>query len=211
VEPLWRKAGRLLRSRRGAAIVRSAWVIASLFASLLVASVLPSAAHANLSLHRASQAIKRKVHHFKFGYEAGSGTFYCGKHSPNRVTCDILFNDADGDTWCGGGAAARRDGRLRVRLNVGMQGCGSFKRSVTAAAAIHECGDIARSGAGNYNVTSRVVSCRYARQFVRSAPGRCYRRCRYHGFRCRVVRSAYEFVDIRCVRGRAVVRWQSGA
>jgi hypothetical protein len=80
------------------------------------------------------------------------------------------------------------------------------------AAPVRDCGDIAHTGAGNYNVTSRVVSCQYARRFVRAAPARCYgSKCHFRGFTCHARQVGDELSDIRCVRGSAVVRWQSGA
>jgi hypothetical protein len=94
-----------------------------------------------------------------------------------------------------------------------------------AAAPIKECGNAKFgasgpqftfreiSGAGIYNITTRVASCREARRVINGwwsrdgvlpAPIR--------GFQCRHLDQAYEYVDVRCTgsRGR-VVRWQAGA
>jgi hypothetical protein len=43
----------------------------------------------------------------------------------------------------------------------------SHDESRAASVRVHDCGDIAHTGAGSYNVTSRVVSCRSARSFAR--------------------------------------------
>jgi hypothetical protein len=84
--------------------------------------------------------------------------------------------------------------------------------STAYASTVRECGDLVSSGAGSYNVTTRHVSCHYARRFVRHAPGRCYSgTCRYRHFKCRARQEGYELTDIRCVRGAKVIRWQSGA
>jgi hypothetical protein len=66
-------------------------------------------------------------------------------------------------------------------------------------------------GAGIFNVTTRGVSCRYARKFVLSWNGQVGRR-HHRGFSCRYVSEEYEYADIRCTRrpGR-VIRWQTGA
>ena len=93
-----------------------------LAAGLVTAGV----AEAKLTLRQGRHAIVRKVHNFRLGYKAGSGLFFCGRHSPNRVTCDILFQDDRGQTWCGNGAAARRAGRVRVHVDLAMEGCGDF-------------------------------------------------------------------------------------
>jgi hypothetical protein len=94
-----------------------------------------------------------------------------------------------------------------------------------AAAPIKECGNASFgasgpvftlgeiSGAGIYNITTRVASCREARRVIRrwsSLDGGMPARIR--GLDCRNLREAYEYVDVRCTgsRGR-VVRWQSGA
>lgn len=63
-------------------------------------------------------------------------------------------------------------------------------------------------GAGIYNVTTRRVSCRTARRFVR----------RYRGtdtyfpkWDCREI-NRFEFSDVRCTAsGSRVIRWQAGA
>jgi hypothetical protein len=93
------------------------------------------------------------------------------------------------------------------------------------AAPIRECGnygwiaDEARTGwtsgpidgAGIVNVTTRKVSCRYARRFVRSWDGQVGQR-RHRRFRCRYVSEGYEYADIRCTRRPGkVIRWQTGA
>jgi hypothetical protein len=87
------------------------------------------------------------------------------------------------------------------------------------AAPIRECGDAGTLYGGQvrvYNVTSRVVGCRFARRFARAqirhgGPAcREDRWCSYRGWRCRHVAYRTES-DIRCTKsGGRVVRWQYG-
>jgi hypothetical protein len=84
-------------------------------------------------------------------------------------------------------------------------------------APIRECGNAGTLYAGQvrvYNVTSRVVGCRFARRFARrqmlDAGPACRedRWCTYRGWRCRHVTYRAEG-DIRCTNsGGRVVRWQ---
>src|SRR4051812_15973170 len=80
--------------------------------------------------------------------------------------------------------------------------------AVSQAARIRECGDVTANypRAGAYNVTSRVTSCRRARNVAT----RWYFRSQHSplGYRCRVRRLAGSW-DVRCTatRGR-VVRFQ---
>src|SRR5947209_6586516 len=60
-----------------------------------------------------------------------------------------------------------------VALIVVAAGVGATS-GVSAAARVRNCGDLAHSGAGNYNVTSRGVSCKYARGFARDLPSEDY-------------------------------------
>jgi hypothetical protein len=88
-----------------------------------------------------------------------------------------------------------------------------------AAASIRECGGAGTLYNGQvrvYNVTSRVVSCRFARRFARrqilyGGPAcREDRWCTYQGWRCRHIAYRAES-DIRCSKsGGRVVRWQYG-
>ena len=71
----------------------------------------------------------------------------------------------------------------------------------SAAAPIKECGnysvekdrwtDGAVTGAGIFNLTTRNVTCRYARNIVTSANGMAT-------FNCNTLDEAYEYADIRC-------------
>lgn len=98
--------------------------------------------------------------------------------------------------------------------------------STASAHSIRECGSHGDTGngrigwtygrilgAGTFNVTSRVVSCRTARRVARrSYPDRYVRRWSWRGWRCRILASAHEYSDQRCTkRGGRVVRWQSGS
>lgn len=83
------------------------------------------------------------------------------------------------------------------------------------AAPIEECGNFdghwtydTLQGAGTYNVTARVVSCREARTVaLKAEPGR-----RFGGWSCRYMDQGYEFADVRCTKpGGRVIRWQAGA
>jgi hypothetical protein len=97
-----------------------------------------------------------------------------------------------------------------------------LRRVVSAAAPIRECGNAGTLYNGQvriYNVTSRVVRCRFARRFARSqvrygGPAcREDRWCTYRGWRCRHIAYRTES-DVRCTRFTAhavlVVRWQYG-
>jgi hypothetical protein len=85
------------------------------------------------------------------------------------------------------------------------------------AAPIRECGNAGSLHDGQvhvYNVTSRVVSCSFARRFARrqmlyGGPAcREDRWCTYRRWRCRHVAYRVEG-DIRCTNsGGRVVRWQ---
>jgi hypothetical protein len=85
------------------------------------------------------------------------------------------------------------------------------------AVPIRECGTAGTLYSGQvrvYNVTSRVVSCGFARRFARrqmlyAGPAcREDRWCTYRGWRCRHVAYRAEG-DIRCTTsGGRVVRWQ---
>jgi hypothetical protein len=87
------------------------------------------------------------------------------------------------------------------------------------AAPIRECGNAGTLYSGQvrvYNVTSRVVGCRFARRFARAqirqgGPAcREDRWCTYRGWRCRHVAYRAES-DVRCTKsGGRVVRWQYG-
>jgi hypothetical protein len=102
------------------------------------------------------------------------------------------------------------------------------------AAPIRECGNYGWTedgqgpkftfeeidGAGTWNITTRVASCRTARRVHRrwsrddgrycNAPR--FTRCRILRFDCRRIASGYEWADWRCTRaGGRVVRWQTGA
>lgn len=98
--------------------------------------------------------------------------------------------------------------------------------ATAAAAPVRECGNYGYhdgrqqwtyeplTGAGTYNVTSRVVGCRTARRLALHASSRAGndRTWRYRRWRCRYVSRAYEYADVRCTRaGGRVVRWQFGA
>lgn len=103
-----------------------------------------------------------------------------------------------------------------------------------AAAAIRECGaygwdengsgprfmgDGEIVGAGVYNITTRVATCRRARKIVRRYwhdytdwCGNSSRCSIGWGFTCRRTRLGIELADVRCTASRGrVVRWQDGA
>jgi hypothetical protein len=115
-----RAGEQMQRARR---IIR---VLIALVAMAGLLAVIPASADASLSVKRGRLAIKRAVLDFRYGYTSGSGLFFCGQHGANRVTCDILFTDDEGDAWCGNGAARRVGGRIRVHLDLSMEGCESF-------------------------------------------------------------------------------------
>lgn len=89
-------------------------------------------------------------------------------------------------------------------------------------ADISECGNKAAggswtgsdvSGAGDFNLTARNLSCVEARaivdhmKFESDPPYAPY----YPGWSCGYLTQAYEFNDIRCTSGSKAIRWQSGA
>src|SRR4051794_14435381 len=85
-----------------------------------------TAAARNLSVDQGRRAIKRTILR---DYDVARGSFEmpCGARSRSRVTCDILFSDTDGDTWCGSGAARRTaTGRIRTHYDVSQEGCQYF-------------------------------------------------------------------------------------
>jgi hypothetical protein len=117
----------------------------------------------------------------------------------------------------------RLSGRVRActypgRRDIGDKSFTFWLRRVSrarAAAPIPECGDISRH---IYNVTSRVVRCRFARRFVRrvNVIPACTEDqiCHYRGWRCRQrgyrIPGGYE-TDSRCTKsGGRVVRYQFG-
>jgi hypothetical protein len=81
------------------------------------------------------------------------------------------------------------------------------------AAPVRNCGDMTSSfGTGDRNVTTRAVSCRYARRFVkRYRTSGCGNRCHFQGFTCRTRRTGVESIDTRCVQSSKVIRWQTAA
>jgi hypothetical protein len=119
-----------------------------------------------------------------------------------------------------------------VRLFIAALAVALLVPATASAAPIKECGNRAAgegwtydeiSGAGIYNVTSRIASCRAARRVV-SAVHRSWerdpaepilpRRVTVFNYRytCRFLTRAEELYDIRCTarKGR-VVRWQEGS
>jgi hypothetical protein len=113
----------MLRERSRSSAIR--WLTVALL-TVAMAGVAPASADASLSVKRGRIAIKRAALHFRHGYRAGSGLFFCGQHGANRVTCDVLFTDDAGDSWCGSGAARKVGHKIRVHLDVGMEGCEDF-------------------------------------------------------------------------------------
>jgi hypothetical protein len=117
---------------------------------------------------------------------------------------------------------------LTLVLILGVASLALSGAATAWAAPIKECGNQEAggewtydeiSGAGVYNLTSRVISCRAARRVVStlhhawdgpSIP----RHVTVFGYRytCRLLSQAVELFDIRCTarRGR-VARWQEGS
>lgn len=82
----------------------------------------------------------------------------------------------------------------------------------SASSRINECGDLARNGAGIYNVTSRNIGCRNARVVARRVERGCrHLVCRFDGWTCRTRLTGDESADTRCTKRSMVVRFQSGA
>jgi hypothetical protein len=92
--------------------------------------------------------------------------------------------------------------------------------TLSSAAPIRECGDYPGGpGAGVFNITTRVTTCRVARRMARRfwhggwnnvrSNGRPFRRGAYT---CRNRNIGYEAADLRCTASRGrVVHWQHGA
>ena len=124
---------------------------------------------------------------------------------------------------------------MRKLLLIGVLAFGLLIPASSASAApIRECGQLTSnhwsygplSGAGIQDLTSRRVPCSYARSFARTTnidgTGRQWAR-RYRGkswrsymqrmgFTCRILRSEWEYADVRCTYpGGYVIRWQNGA
>ena len=109
---------------------------------------------------------------------------------------------------------------LRRAALIGLVFAMAIPAAEASAAPVKECGDYAPGGgAGVYNITARVTSCktarRMARRFYRGAwtnvpsDSRPFRRGRYV---CRNRNTGYESADMRCTASRGrVVRWQHGA
>ncbi len=107
--------------------------------------------------------------------------------------------------------------------------CSPAAAASGASAAIRECGafdgvrfvpDDEMEGAGVYNITTRVATCRRARKIVRrywndfsSWCDRSSSVCKIGwGFTCRRTRLGEEYSDARCTASRGrVVRFQYGA
>ena len=90
--------------------------------------VTPVTADAHtLSPLRAKLAIKRAaIRYAGYGFKRGSMLLMCGRRSAHLISCDILFADADGDAWCGGGRARLVGHQVRASARVGMEGCEYF-------------------------------------------------------------------------------------
>ena len=112
------------------------------------------------------------------------------------------------DAKYAGGALRPRGNRV---FNVGVNVVAS-----AAADRIIECGSHVFGepgwhrhviGAGIWNLTTRRVSCSYARPFALHWNGERH----YRGFTCRHKVLGIEYDDVRCVSGRRVIHWQFGA
>ena len=114
-----------------------------------------------------------------------------------------------------GGSVPRAGLVLALGVAFGLGGSGP-----AAAAPVRECGDYAPGGgAGVFNITPRVTSCRTARRMARNfyrgrwdIPRRDGQRFRRGAYTCRNRNTGYEAADLRCTASRGrVVRWQHGA
>jgi hypothetical protein len=97
-------------------------------AALGLLGTAPVVANAHtLSPLKAKLAIKRAaISNAGYGFKRGSMLLFCGRRSAHLISCDILFTDADGDAWCGGGRARLVGHRVRASARVGMEGCEYF-------------------------------------------------------------------------------------
>ena len=103
-------------------------LLAAGLVALAACAVAPVAADAHrLSPLKTKLAIKRAaIDYAGYGFKRGSMLLMCGRRSAHLISCDILFTDADGDAWCGGGRAWLVGHRVRARARVGMEGCEYF-------------------------------------------------------------------------------------
>jgi hypothetical protein len=120
----------------------------------------------------------------------------------------------------GGMVVGRSVKAIRLLAVVGCVAAASLLTPESRAAPIRECGDYSPTGgAGVYNVTTRVTSCRTARRMARRfwngkwgnfrSDGWSFRRGSYT---CRNRQLGVEFADLRCTASRGrVVHWQWGA
>lgn len=111
-------------------------------------------------------------------------------------------------------------GRIVVLLAVASSAVALLLPSAASAAPVKRCGNYAPGGgAGVYNITTRVTSCRQARLMARNfyrgrwsnvpSDSRVFRRSAY---RCRNRNVGIESAVLRCTaRGGRVVRWEHGA
>lgn len=101
-------------------------VLALLLMGLLAT---PAQAHYGATVRTAKIRIVQLLkEEFPYGVEPG-GLYYCGRHGRHRTTCDILFTDYDGDSWCGSGyhyPTSRGGFRYRVGYRVSMRNCEYF-------------------------------------------------------------------------------------
>ena len=79
-----------------------------------------------------------------------------------------------------------------------------------------DCGDLAESGAGTYNVRATGVDCETAIVIARQWEDECATRpdgsCRVTlGFSCKYRQAGYESGVISCTSGRRAVRFETGA
>jgi hypothetical protein len=89
-----------------------------------MASLTPLALGHTLTEKRAKRAIKERI---RDEYGLQSSLLFCGRRSNHRVRCDLLFQDSDGEYWCGGASAIwYSSGRLKTHLIVDTVGCEYF-------------------------------------------------------------------------------------
>lgn len=113
-----RRVPLLLRRGLGAALLVAA-----------IAAVIPSAASASgfISMQEARYGINHLVRHKNStGYEPGSMLLYCSRRAANYVSCDLMFRDDYGDSWCGHASARLRGGTVSSKMNVYDSGCEDF-------------------------------------------------------------------------------------
>jgi hypothetical protein len=96
-------------------------------AALAAVPAAPAEAAPYLRIGEAKSALGRELHRsFEYGARTGSLLAFCGRRARHVVRCDVLFEDLDGDAWCGGARIIERCTYYVIRWNLSMRDCHLF-------------------------------------------------------------------------------------